>query len=142
MSTQGPAGDAAVVVEKDGFLQRIGDDFRSGNLGSTPVIIGLILISIFFSLTANNFFTAGNFTNIITQMVGTTMLAYGVVFVLLIGEIDLSISYVSGVAGVAVAELTLPNRTVLGTTSRAFWRSFSRSWCASRSERSRARSSP
>ena len=40
-------------------------------------------------------------------MAGVTMLAYGVVFVLLIGEIDLSISYVSGVAGVVVAQLTL-----------------------------------
>ena len=36
------------------------------------------------------------------------LLAYGVVFVLLIGEIDLSISYISGVAGVVVAQLQLP----------------------------------
>ncbi len=41
-------------------------------------------------------------------MAGTTLLAYGVVFVLLIGEIDLSISYISGVAGVVVAQLQLP----------------------------------
>jgi D-xylose transport system permease protein len=41
-------------------------------------------------------------------MAGTVILAYGVVFVLLLGEIDLSISYVSGVAGVIVAELQLP----------------------------------
>ena len=41
-------------------------------------------------------------------MAGTTLLAYGVVFVLLIGEIDLSIAYVSGVAGVVVAQLQLP----------------------------------
>ena len=38
-------------------------------------------------------------------MAGMTLLAYGVVFVLLIGEIDLSVSYVSGVAGVVVAQL-------------------------------------
>ena len=36
----------------------------------------------------------------ITQMAGMTMLAYGVVFVLLLGEIDLSIAYVSAIAGV------------------------------------------
>ena len=42
-------------------------------------------------------------------MAGTTLLAYGVVFVLLIGEIDLSISYISGIAGVVVAKLTLPD---------------------------------
>src|SRR5918995_1105212 len=42
-------------------------------------------------------------------MAGVTLLAYGVVFVLLIGEIDLSISYISGIAGVVVAKLTLPD---------------------------------
>ena len=41
-------------------------------------------------------------------MAGTCLLAYGVVFVLLIGEIDLSVSFVSGVAGVIVAETQLP----------------------------------
>jgi D-xylose transport system permease protein len=41
-------------------------------------------------------------------MAGTTLLAYGIVFVLLIGEIDLSIAYVSGVAGVVVAQLQVP----------------------------------
>ena len=62
---------------------------------------------LFFSFKADNFFTAPNFTNIITQMAGVTMLAYGVVFVLLIGEIDLSISYVAGVGGVVVAQMTI-----------------------------------
>src|SRR5918995_712146 len=42
-------------------------------------------------------------------MAGVTLLAYGVVFVLLIGEIDLSISYISGIAGVIVAKLTVPD---------------------------------
>lgn len=91
----------------EGLLQRIRANISGGNLGSWPVVIGLILIVLFFSFKANNFFTPSNFTNIITQMAGVTMLAYGVVFVLLIGEIDLSISYVSGVAGVVVAQLTL-----------------------------------
>ena len=49
-----------------------------------------------------------NFVNIIIQMAGTAMLAYGVVFVLLLGEIDLSISYVAGIGAVAVAELQAP----------------------------------
>ena len=88
---------------------RLLDNVRGGNLGSWPVLIALGLIVLVFSQTANNFFTPGNFTNIITQMAGTCLLAYGVVFVLLIGEIDLSVSYVSGVAGVIVAELQLPN---------------------------------
>jgi D-xylose transport system permease protein len=81
---------------------------RTGELGSWPVIVALGIIIVVFSQTAQNFFTPGNFTNIITQMAGTCLLAYGVVFVLLIGEIDLSIAFVSGVAGVIVAEAQLP----------------------------------
>jgi D-xylose transport system permease protein len=88
---------------------KIVDNVRAGSLGSWPVIIALAIIVVVFSQTAQNFFTPGNFTNIITQMAGTCLLAYGVVFVLLIGEIDLSVSFVSGVAGVIVAKTQLPN---------------------------------
>jgi D-xylose transport system permease protein len=84
------------------------ENIKGGNLGSAPVILGLTIIVIVFSFTAQNFFTAGNLNNIITQMMGTTMLAFGVVFVLLIGEIDLSIGYLSGIAGVIAAELQNP----------------------------------
>ena len=88
--------------------QRLWENIRGGNLGSAPVIFALGVMVLVFGLTASNFFSAVNFNNIIVQMAGTTMLAYGIVFVLLIGEIDLSVSYVSGVAGVLVAELQLP----------------------------------
>ena len=94
-------------VPDDSFVERIRSNISAGNLGSWPVAIGLVLIVIFFSFKADNFLTAPNFTNIITQMAGVTMLAYGVVFVLLIGEIDLSISYVAGVGGVVVAQMTI-----------------------------------
>jgi D-xylose transport system permease protein len=91
-----------------GVRARVLGNIRSGNLGSWPVIIALGLIVLVFSQTASNFWTPVNFNNIIIQMAGTTLLAYGVVFVLLIGEIDLSCAYVSGVCGVAVAEFALP----------------------------------
>ncbi len=94
-------------IPDETLMERIRGNISAGNLGSWPVVIGLIVIVVFFSFKADNFFTPGNFTNIITQMAGVTMLAYGVVFVLLIGEIDLSISYISGVGGVVVAQLTL-----------------------------------
>jgi D-xylose transport system permease protein len=84
------------------------DRIKSGELGSWPVVIALAIIVLVFSQTAQNFFTPANFTNIITQMAGTCLIAYGVVFVLLIGEIDLSVAFVSGVAGVVVAETQLP----------------------------------
>jgi D-xylose transport system permease protein len=103
-STEAAAVD---VASSDTVIERIRSNISAGNLGSWPVAIGLLLIVTFFSFKADNFFTAPNFTNIITQMAGVTMLAYGVVFVLLIGEIDLSISYVAGVGGVVVAQMTI-----------------------------------
>ena len=87
---------------------RLWGNIKGGKLGRAPVILGLTIIVIVFGFTAQNFFTAVNFNNIITQMAGTTMLAFGVVFVLLLGEIDLSIAYLSGVAGVMAAELQKP----------------------------------
>jgi D-xylose transport system permease protein len=91
-----------------GLLHERWESIRSGDVGSWPVIVGLAAIVIFFSQRNANFFTAVNFDNLIVQMAGTATIAIGVVFVLLLGEIDLSIGYVSGVAGVVVAELQLP----------------------------------
>jgi len=107
VSTDATAAAPAEVPES--FFGRVRDNIRGGNLGSWPVLVGLTVIVIFFSFKAENFLSPGNFSNIITQMAGTTLLAYGVVFVLLIGEIDLSISYISGIAGVVVAQLTVPD---------------------------------
>ncbi|HXK34398.1 MAG TPA: ABC transporter permease [Dehalococcoidia bacterium] len=107
--TAATSAPEAEVVALQPLPQRIWDNVRTGNLGSWPVIGALAIIVLVFSQTAQNFFTPVNFTNIITQMAGTCLLAYGIVFVLLIGEIDLSVSFVSGVAGVIVAETQLPN---------------------------------
>jgi D-xylose transport system permease protein len=96
------------TTDLEPLRQRLITNIRTGNLGSWPVIIALLVVVAVFSQTAQNFFTPVNFTNIITQMAGTALIAYGVVFVLLIGEIDLSVAFVSGVAGVVVAETQLP----------------------------------
>jgi D-xylose transport system permease protein len=91
-----------------GMYHRAWFNLRTGNLGPAPIIFGQILVVILFGLTATNFFTAVNFTNLINQMAGTAMLAFGVVFVLLLGEIDLSIGYLAGIGALVVAELQLP----------------------------------
>jgi D-xylose transport system permease protein len=97
-------GDA----ERQTLWQRAVGNVRSGNLGVLPVVVAELAIVLYFALTATNFFTAANFVNVVLQMAGVTMIAYGVVFVLLLGEIDLSIGYVSGICAVAVAEFQLP----------------------------------
>ncbi|MBV8257229.1 MAG: sugar ABC transporter permease [Actinobacteria bacterium] len=110
----GPEGAAPPDEHREGrggilgFWDQLTSDIRQGNLGIVPIILGQIFIVVFFSFKATNFFTAINFSNIIIQMAGTTMLAFGVVFVLLLGEIDLSIGFVAGIGALIVAELQLP----------------------------------
>lgn len=91
------------------ILGRRWEAFKAGDVGSLPIVVGLVLICAFFYSKNENFLSAGNFTNLMTQMAAVTTIAIGVVFVLLLGEIDLSIGYVSGIAGVVVAELQVPD---------------------------------
>jgi len=99
---------AAEDTSLGGVLRARWVALKSGDVGNLPVIVGLIAITIFFTSKTSIFFTAVNFSNLIGQMAGVTVIAIGVVFVLLIGEIDLSIGFVSGLAGVIVAELVKP----------------------------------
>jgi D-xylose transport system permease protein len=111
-STAAPTEVQAAVDERDtvaGAVRRYLDKLRAGDVGSLPVVVGLVIITIFFTARVNVFFTAVNFTNLVVQMAGVTLIAIGVVFVLLIGEIDLSIGFVSGLCGVCVAWFAQPD---------------------------------
>jgi D-xylose transport system permease protein len=87
-----------------GAVRRTLENIRGGELGSWPVIIGLIIISAFFYYENSNFLSGSNLNNLISQMAGVVVIAYGTVFVLLLGEIDLSAGFLSGVGGVVVGE--------------------------------------
>jgi D-xylose transport system permease protein len=105
-STAAPTEVQAAVGERDsiaGAVARYVEKIKAGDVGSLPVIVGMVIITIVFTAKVNVFFTAVNFNNLIVQLAGTCLLAIGVVFVLLLGEIDLSIGYLSGLAGVCVA---------------------------------------
>ena len=110
MSTAAPAEVQAAATEDQSFggvLRSRWDAFKGGDVGSVPVLVGIIAITIFFTTKSSVFFTAVNFQNLIGQMAGVTVIAVGIVFVLLIGEIDLSVGYLSGLCSVAVAEFQL-----------------------------------
>ena len=91
-----------------GYAQRWWTGVRSGELGSLPIVVGLVIIAVVFQSQNSNFLTSGNFLNLIIQAAGIMTIAMGIVFVLLLGEIDLSVGFVSGVGGAVVALLTLP----------------------------------
>ena len=83
---------------------------RSGELGSLPIIVGILIIAVYFQSRNSHFLTAGNMVNLITQMAAICVIGMGIVFVLLLGEIDLSVGYVSAVGGVIVALLLEPGK--------------------------------
>jgi D-xylose transport system permease protein len=90
-----------------GYWERL----KAGEVGVLPVALGLVVIALFFNSKNSNYISAVNFNNVVIQMAGVAIIAMGVVFVLLIGEIDLSIGYVAGIGGVTVALLQQPDTT-------------------------------
>ncbi|GHF61199.1 sugar ABC transporter permease [Streptomyces thermodiastaticus] len=104
------AVDPRLLVREQGFAGYVAEfkrKLKAGDLGSIPVVLGLVIIWIIFQSLNSNFLTAGNLSDISVAMVGTGMIAVGIVFVLLLGEIDLSVGSVSGVAGAAFAVLNI-----------------------------------
>ena len=80
---------------------------KSGDVGSLPALLGLIFLVIVFSVLRPETFTSElNFANLISQSAGIMVLAMGLVFVLLLGEIDLAAGYTGGFAA-AVLGLAL-----------------------------------
>lgn len=75
---------------------------RGGDMGSLPAILGLIFLFIVFSSLNDRFLTTYNMANLVIQAGSICVMAMGIVFVLLLGEIDLS----AGVAGGASATIT------------------------------------
>jgi len=78
---------------------------RAGDAGILPVVGGLLVISILFQSLNSHFLTAGNLVNLLIQGAVYMLLAMAEVFVLLLGEIDLSAGFVAGLGGVVMAEL-------------------------------------
>jgi D-xylose transport system permease protein len=104
-----PEGEGASPDTLAGFAQRWWQGVQAGELGSLPIIVGLAVIVIVFGLLDDTFLTERNFTNLLLQMAAFATIAIGVVFVLLIGEIDLSVAYVSAVGGVVMTLLLRPD---------------------------------
>jgi D-xylose transport system permease protein len=77
------------------------------DIGSLPVVIGLIIIAIIFQIANPNFLTPLNLTNLMVQISAVGTIAVGVVLVLLIAEIDLSVGSVSGFTAAIMAVLSV-----------------------------------
>ncbi|GAB2466373.1 sugar ABC transporter permease [Jatrophihabitans fulvus] len=83
------------------YVQRV----RGGDMGSLPALTGLIVLAIFFTIVQPSFSTLFNFGNMFTEGAGTIFVAMGLVFVLLLGEIDLAAGYTAGVCAAIMVRL-------------------------------------
>jgi len=100
-----------IVLEKEtlkgaasNYLSRV----KAGDIGSLPAVLGLVSLVAVFGAMSEFFLTNRNFANLLTQAAPVMVIAMGLVFVLLLGEIDLSAGYASGVCG-AVLVLLVTN---------------------------------
>ncbi|MEG3630719.1 sugar ABC transporter permease [Streptomyces poriticola] len=90
-----------------GYAEILRYRLGNGEFGSVPVVLGLVLIWVIFQSLNSNFLSPRNLSNLSVDIVGTGMIAVGIVFVLLIGEIDLSVGSVSGFGAVMFAVLNV-----------------------------------
>jgi D-xylose transport system permease protein len=75
------------------------------DLSSLPILLGLIAIGVIFQSANNKFLTPLNLTNLMLQEAAIGTISVGIVLILLLGEIDLSVGSVSGLAGAVMAVL-------------------------------------
>jgi D-xylose transport system permease protein len=99
------SGAAPVGTHVRGYLDRV----RGGDVGALPAILGLLVLCTAFAVMRPSFLSAGNFANLFTQGAAVAVIAMGLVFVLLIGEIDLSAGFTSGVCAAVLAVLLTNN---------------------------------
>ncbi len=102
VATTGPTS-GGLREHVDLYLQRV----RGGDMGSLPAVAGLVVLVIFFWALHPAFGSLGNFSDLIKQSSPTIFLAMGLVFVLLLGEIDLSAGTAAGVCAVIMARLSV-----------------------------------
>jgi D-xylose transport system permease protein len=112
----GDIGPKSIKESFTNYIQRV----RGGDVGMLPAIIGLIVLVIIFANVSDKFLTKTNFANLITQAAPIVLLGMALVFVLLLGEIDLSAGTASGVCAAAMGIAVTTNgdlKAHLGSTT-------------------------
>jgi len=109
------ADEAAAIAAPEVIANTLGEyvkiwwtRVRSGESGALPVILGLVVIVVYFQARSSLFLSAGNLVNLIEQAAWIVTLGMAEVFVLLLGEIDLSIGYTSVIGSVFTCWLLVP----------------------------------
>lgn len=102
--------DPSSMTVAEQFVAKVEKESRSSLIRVYAPMILLVVMTIFFSIYDNHFFSLKNVLNILQQMSVPLILATGLTFVLLIGRIDLSVEGVMGFVGSCMALLILNDR--------------------------------
>lgn len=101
-----PPPKATVADAARDYVSRV----RGGDVGPLPAVLGLVaLLVVFSALRPDTFTNSFNFANLLIQSAPVIVIAMGLVFVLLIGEIDLSAGFTAGVTGAMLGVVATRN---------------------------------
>ena len=108
-----PAG-SVIVADASGqslgaYLRALWSRILAGQSGVLPVVLGVALIAIIFQVQNASFLTPGNLVNLLVQGAVFMLIGMGEIFVLLLGEIDLSLGFVAGIGATVATLLVEPN---------------------------------
>jgi D-xylose transport system permease protein len=97
--------DERLIKERGlrGYIDAFRARIRNGEIGSLPVVVGLVIIWIVFYSLNDNFLSSRNLVNLALQCAAVGTISLGIVLVLLLGEIDLSVGSVSGLSAAILA---------------------------------------
>ncbi len=108
-----PVGSAIVADASgqslDAYLRALWSRILAGQSGVLPVVLGVALIAIIFQVQNASFLTPGNLVNLLVQGAVFMLIGMGEIFVLLLGEIDLSLGFVAGIGATVATLLVEPN---------------------------------
>jgi ABC-type xylose transport system permease subunit len=90
------------------YVRAWGRRIKSGESGALPIMLGLLVIIIFFQAERSQFGSDQNLVNLFQQASIYILLGAAEIFALVLSEIDLSVGYVLGIGGFVIAELIAP----------------------------------
>jgi D-xylose transport system permease protein len=118
------AGDFSLDVERRGILDAVKGYFfrlRTGEPGALPSVLGLVVLVLIFNQVSNRFLTKNNIGNLPGQGAYIAIIALGLVFVLLLGEIDLSAGTLGGMCAGVAAQAVFSHNLRHAIPGLLFW---------------------
>jgi D-xylose transport system permease protein len=119
-----PGGDFYLDIERRGIGDAVTSYFtrlRSGEPGALPSVLGLIVLGVIFSQVSGRFLSRNNIGNLPGQGAYIAIIAMGLVFVLLLGEIDLSAGTTGGVCAGIAAQAIFSRGLHHGISGLLYW---------------------